>query len=103
VKPHAIVLRMVPLDANETPIEKPFKIQGTTLDNIIFIRPTREQETTWKLTGQMQEVVQTLADAAVQTQKTFVILPAGIELLKVSEKWEPMAQGVIINERTEGN
>ena len=90
MRPHAIMLKLTPMSGEETALTEPFKCAKVELDDMVFLRLTKEDEAELKFNDRSRTLVENIGMAAVQSGKTFIMVPAGTEILKIEEKWEPM-------------
>lgn len=88
MKPHAIMLKLTPMNAKEQQIAEPFKCQKVEFEDFVFLRIPTEVELLMKHSGQNKGFIEQLSMAAVQANKTFIMIPEGTEILRIEEKWE---------------
>ena len=84
MKPLALMMRLKIMDANKTVLEQVGPFQAVTLDDVIFIRMSREEAMSLKVTGALEQI----SEYAAEKKKSFIILPLGAELLEIEHKWE---------------
>ena len=90
MKPHAVMLKLTPMNAKEQQIDEPFKCQKVDFGEMVFLRIPVEVEASMKFSDQTKQFIEGLSLAAVQANKTFILVPEGTEILHIEERWEPL-------------
>jgi len=83
-----VMMKLKVMDKDENQLLQELKFPHTPVENLVFIQIPNEKMKQMDILGQKEEFVHGLSVAAAKTEKTFVIVPEGTELLEIATKWE---------------